>query len=358
MHINNNATAKTKDDDDYDPWHKFRPLLDRILINFKKFYIPSQDLSIDESMVGMKNRVAYIQYMPQKRHARFGIKKFELCESSTGYVVTLEHYAGKSLGLSGKPYEIVMRLMKNGNVLNKGHSLFTDNWYTSIRLMEDLIKMKVFVTGTVRKNAVRLPKAIVNAKYSVGQVRCARLGPILFTAYREKQSQKKPITLLSNAANAGMVSYSNSKGKEFTKPGVIKIYNIGMGGVDLSDKMVCHYAAERCSNRYWIKVVMILIDISLLNSYIIYSQNAIRKLSRYAFIREVVEGLCHDNFAPSAPSTVGAEHRIVKLPGKKESNCKVCSGKNGGKRKRSRFHCPACDCGVCIECYDILHSSF
>lgn len=71
---------------DYDPWHEIRPLMDSLNNAFIKYYKPQQIISIDESMVGMKNRVAYIQYMPQKIHARFGIKKFQLCESRTGYV--------------------------------------------------------------------------------------------------------------------------------------------------------------------------------------------------------------------------------------------------------------------------------
>ena len=46
-------------------------------------------------VVGMKNRIAYLQYMPNKRHSRFGIKKFELCDATSGYVLHIELYAGK-----------------------------------------------------------------------------------------------------------------------------------------------------------------------------------------------------------------------------------------------------------------------
>jgi len=43
---------------------------------FKRHYVASRHVSIDESMIGMKNRCIYIQYLP-KRHCRFGIKKSE-----------------------------------------------------------------------------------------------------------------------------------------------------------------------------------------------------------------------------------------------------------------------------------------
>ena len=71
----------------FDPWRKVRPVLDAMNFTFKKYFVPRKYLSIDESMIGMKNRIAYLQYMPNKRHSRFGIKKFELCDPLSGYVI-------------------------------------------------------------------------------------------------------------------------------------------------------------------------------------------------------------------------------------------------------------------------------
>ena len=39
---------------------------------------------------------AYLLYMPNKRHSRFGIKKFELRDSLIGYVNRVELYAGNT----------------------------------------------------------------------------------------------------------------------------------------------------------------------------------------------------------------------------------------------------------------------
>ena len=81
----------------------------------------------------MKNRVAYIQYMPNKCHSRFGIKKFELCDALSGYVLHVELYAGKDFPLPcemGQAHGVVMDLMQKANLLNKGYHLFTDNIYT------------------------------------------------------------------------------------------------------------------------------------------------------------------------------------------------------------------------------------
>ena len=115
----------------FDPWSKVRPVLDALNTSFKAYFVPPQHVSIDESMVGMKNRVAYIQYIPNKRHSRFGIKKFELCDALSGYVLHVELYAGKDFPVQcemGQAHGVVMDLLQKANLLNKGYHLFTDNF--------------------------------------------------------------------------------------------------------------------------------------------------------------------------------------------------------------------------------------
>ena len=48
-------------------------------------------------------------------------------------------------------------------------------------------------------------------------------------------------------------------------------YNKHMGGFDVSDKMVCHYASERSSRSYWKRIFQNLMDIFVLNSWILYN---------------------------------------------------------------------------------------
>ena len=62
---------------------KIKPLFHLIVKN----YIPNQNISIDESLLGWKGNLSWVQYTPAKCK-RLGIKFFELCESSTGYIWT------------------------------------------------------------------------------------------------------------------------------------------------------------------------------------------------------------------------------------------------------------------------------
>ncbi len=63
----------------------------------------------------MKNPVNYLQYMPNKRYSRFVIKKFELCDALSGYVIHVEIYARNDFPIQsdeGHAQGVVMELMR------------------------------------------------------------------------------------------------------------------------------------------------------------------------------------------------------------------------------------------------------
>ncbi|XP_046684477.1 uncharacterized protein LOC124370232 [Homalodisca vitripennis] len=128
--------ALPRDHPDFDPWVKVRDFIDNMNDAFKRNFVPSQEVCIDKSMVGMKNRCVFIQYMPNKRHSRFGIKKFELCDSASGYVLHSALYSGTDF-LAGGQDPFTCR-----GLLNKRHHLFTDNYYTKIPLAQYLLDNK------------------------------------------------------------------------------------------------------------------------------------------------------------------------------------------------------------------------
>ena len=192
----------------------------------------------------MQNRVAYIQYMPNKRHSRFSIKKFELCDVTSGYVIHIELYAGKDFSIQsdmGQAHGVVMDLMRKTDLLNKGYQLFMDNYYTKPAVAEVLCTCRdgTLLTGTVRANSRGLP--VIPTRLQV--VECLNLcrNDTLVVAFREKRSQKKPVLLLSTNAAAGIADVRTAAGR---KPKCVADYNRYMGGVDLSDRKIYHVSAE------------------------------------------------------------------------------------------------------------------
>ena len=56
IHLNDNSTAKDRNDPGFDKLHKVRPYLDHLKKKFGEVYFPTENQSIDESMIKFKGR--------------------------------------------------------------------------------------------------------------------------------------------------------------------------------------------------------------------------------------------------------------------------------------------------------------
>ena len=106
---------------------KVQAIVQHFSKQFQEYYVPEQQVSIDESLIGFEGRGPAIQYMPNKHHHRFGFKLFCLCESSTGYSYSFSIYKGKNKNCSehGLSHDIYVDLMQP--LLDMGYDLYTDN---------------------------------------------------------------------------------------------------------------------------------------------------------------------------------------------------------------------------------------
>lgn len=59
LHLNSQPNPQ-RDEPGHDPWNKVRPYIDELNNNFRSHFVPNQNVCNDESLIGMKNRVAYI----------------------------------------------------------------------------------------------------------------------------------------------------------------------------------------------------------------------------------------------------------------------------------------------------------
>lgn len=116
-------------------------------------------MTIDEMLIPYRGRCSFIQYLPNKP-AKYGLKVFALCDSKTFYVSNLELYCGKQpdgpySNQSNTPFEIVSRLVEPYK--GKNRNLTCDNWYSSYPLAKDLLKKKITMVGTLKKNKREIP---------------------------------------------------------------------------------------------------------------------------------------------------------------------------------------------------------
>ncbi|GBN36326.1 PiggyBac transposable element-derived protein 4 [Araneus ventricosus] len=353
---------------------KFHSML---MQRFQSTYIPKQDISIDESLIGYKGRLGWKQYIPTKR-SRFGVKLFQLCESESGYIWNSIIYTGKGTtfhedyedyGVSTKSVMTLIHELKN-----KGYTLTTDSYYTSPELAEILIKCKTDIYGTLRANRKGLPPLIKSSKVKKGEVLPFQKGKICLL----KWTDKKPILMLSTLHSTSMVTVESKKSKSSKlKSAVVADYNNTMGGVDKADQCLSYYPVARNQQRkYYKKIFRYLLSQAVWNAFVIFKKNG-GKMRQVEFRMKLIERLIEVTVCN--PSTrrgpfPKSEENVVRLTGrhfpsyvdesesrKKSRKCVVCSLKinENGKRVRreSRFECKNCNVGLCVApCFEIYHT--
>jgi len=122
----------------YDKLFKLKPLYTDIVSACQANFQPRQHLSFDERMVATKAQISFKQYIKDKP-TKWGFKLFVLADSSLGYTWNFTIYEGKSQSNTGHglSYSAVMGLLPV-RLLGSGYLLYTDNFYTSPLLFNDL----------------------------------------------------------------------------------------------------------------------------------------------------------------------------------------------------------------------------
>nr|CAI5858915.1 unnamed protein product [Callosobruchus analis] len=135
--------------------YKLGTLLDQLRANFQKYFIPKAQICVDETLFPFRGRLAFMQYIKNKRH-KFGVKLYKLCFEG-GYTYDVKIYCGreKVVGIS-VPTNVVMNLCEP--LLNYGRCIYVDNYYTSVELAHRLLEKKTHLVGTLRKNRKQQPK--------------------------------------------------------------------------------------------------------------------------------------------------------------------------------------------------------
>ena len=274
---------------------KVKPLLNVLLGSFQSSFYPGCEVSVDESMVGFKGRVAFKQYCPLKP-TKHGLKAFVLSDSRTGYVLNVIPYTGREVReqfLSSVRQDlpvlaqIVVALLEN--YLDKGHHLYADRLYSSVPLVDELEKRKTGYTGTLNVRRRQLPSQVrARLNLQPGDVRAWRDGSKMVLAWKDKG---KPTLMISSVHPASMTTCVDRLGRSKVKPLVVDKYNQSMGGVDKADQFGVYYSFDRRSVKWWRKLMFWLLEVSIVNTYILYRETVVSPMSHADFGRNVVVGL-------------------------------------------------------------------
>ncbi|XP_026486439.1 piggyBac transposable element-derived protein 4-like [Vanessa tameamea] len=146
-----------------------------------------------------------------------------------------------------------------------------DNWFTSVPLAAELLKppYKFTVVGTLRSNKREIPKEMVNTRNRpVGTSIFGFDKEMTLVSYKPKTN--KIVYLLSTTHDQPSIN-ANSK-----KPEIIEFYNSTKGAVDTVDQMCSIMSTSRKTNRWPLCLFFNILNLTIVNAYVIHVSNAIR----------------------------------------------------------------------------------
>ena len=162
LHFTDNTTLPTPGTPGSDRLAKVRPLFNKINERCSAAYNLGREVAVDEAMIKFQGRSALKQYLPNKPVKR-GIKVWVLAD---GYFHMLQVYTGRE---ATPEKQLGARVVKDltASLKHKHHHVYFDNFFTSVKLFEDLEKDGIYACGTARADRRGFPKALKQPKLTV-----------------------------------------------------------------------------------------------------------------------------------------------------------------------------------------------
>ena len=289
-----------------------------------------------------------------------------------------------------------------GPHLDKGHTLYTDNYYTSPTLSKFLLSRSTATVGTVQLrrhgipkpyNPLPWPEEIRKGDLFLRKTQTAH-GPVLAILWKDKRK----VSLLTTNHKAEWMDSGKvhrDTDRAVLKPDAVLDYNTNMRMVDKSDMMIGFIDCLRRSYKWYKKFILHAVDMCVLNAYYMYQflnpDPATRKWkSLRTFQKQILEELLakyavqqparHARHPAPAQALPDAEaerlnqpnfvtrHHLQPIPPtpgqragetKGRRSCVVCLGSSRKPKviKKTYYECHHCKVALCITpCFVDYHS--
>ena len=269
-------------------------------------------------------------------------------------------------------------MMNFSSLLRKGQFIFTDRYFTTLRLARFLLARGIYLTGPFKKNISGFPSAMLHMTKTVNNPR---------GSYTVVRSRDEPRILAFSWHDSGIlfglttgyepfgasVQRRLRRGDEVVVPAPPAMaigYNPKMGGTDLFDRIrggKYHTSKQVICRKWFLKLWTGLFGCGMSNAWLLCRDCVVRQNEQqtgenhYDFLRELQRqklafresGDCVDGDRKDATTGVGSRnrHQLVRLPDGKKGRCAATSNclegptENGNVRRSSLF------CSACGETY-------
>ena len=246
--------------DQSDKFAKVRDIINHMNDSCLKNFLPQETISIDESMIPYFGRHGAKQYIHGKP-IKFGYKMW-VAATCQGYCIQFMPYLGAGsdgvpvLGLGGSVVDKLVSYLPDQD--GSKYHLVMDNFFTSVKLLKHLKMKNVFATGTIRAN--RTEKAPLQ-DIKVMEKKPRGTHEVVVDVNSDlavvRWKDNKVVTVASTYCGASPIgkakrfSHADRRTIEISLPQVVRVYNMGMGGVDRLDQNLAVYMVNHRSKKWW-----------------------------------------------------------------------------------------------------------
>jgi len=174
-------------------------------------------------------------------------------------------------------YVTVIELMRK---IGCGHK-YMDNFFSSPLLFDDLAKKQTYYCRTVRPNRRGMPQDLAPkiTKLKWGDFRVKTWADFMTILWRDKRE----ICTLMNIHDVPAEGNFCNEGGKALKPQTVIDYNHHVRYVDKGDRMANRYSISHHTFKRMKKLLFHLLDLAILNSYILHSSCRGNKISHRDF---------------------------------------------------------------------------
>lgn len=253
------------------------------------------------------------------------------------------------------------------DIFGKGHTVCTDNWYTSVDLARQLIARNTHLIGTMRSNRRGIPKDLVAKKLKRNEyIAKESLDGLTVLKWKDKRD-----VLLLSTKHSDETVVVRKRGYDCVKPKIVIDYNEGKSYVDVSDQMSSYCNPLRKSVKWYKKIMFeLFLNTTVVNAWVIYNSLTNSKISSVEFRKQLAMQMMSredNNSLGVVPKRV--RHEIKKKNGKFDlvrKHCKICYENNvkkfGSKlakncTKKIATFCDGCPdkSHLCLPCFNKVH---
>ncbi|GBP19685.1 PiggyBac transposable element-derived protein 3 [Eumeta japonica] len=271
--------------------------------------------------------------------ARFGYKNWSIC-TRLGYLIYGELYQGVSTGNTrpelGIGASVVLDLVEK--LPTGSYSLYMDNFFTSLPLLNELKKLGHEATGTIRANRVenaplKHTKGMKKTKRGSYDQRTDVLSDITLVRYNDNNIVTVASTQCGVAPVGKVKRFCDKEKKDVDQPRCIVNYNKYMGGVDRLDQNVGCYRISIRLKRYIVTTYFLMKEATKTSSG---GKLSVPK-SSLAVMKRVPDSIRLD----------GQAHHIIRQ--EKSTRCGLC-------HKNTFMKCAKCNVALHQKCTINFHS--